>query len=152
MSTISTGHARKLVQNYKRLKINKKIKGSETRAVWFSRQEIETALNTQVAGVLPTGLRFYFAAYEQKSTTHPTHPPKYAQENEKVTLVIVPTKGVNNSGNVVNHPHRVGEIIHFDLLTTPTAPPDYDFNFREANDGQICPPPPLNDLGLDNGL
>ena len=164
MSKISTGHARKLVQNFKRLKIGKTIKKSETRGVWFSKADIDSVLNTPVSGVMPTGLRFYFAAYEKKSAAHPTHPPKYAEEEEKITLVIVPTKGVNNNGQVINHPHRTGEIVHFDLLGNPGMPPDYDFKATAnkklaatgstdaVNDGQICPPPPLDGLGLDNGL
>lgn len=164
MSKISTGHARKLIQNFKRLKIGKTIKKRETRGVWFSRGDIEFVLNTPVSGITPTGLRFYFAAYEKKSTTHPAHPPKYKEEEEKITLVIVPTKGVNNSGHVINHAHRAGEIVHFDLLGSPDMPPRYDaasFSGRRlaatadnsaTNDGQICPPPPLDELGLDNGL
>lgn len=149
MSTISTGHARKLVKNYKKLKINKKILESETRAVWFPKDEILEALKNPVDGIYPTGLRFYFAAYEEKVGSNP---PKHAQDESKITLVIIPTKDIDNNGRTVPHPYRQDEIIHFDLLTGPYEQPEYDTDFREVNDGQICPPPPIGDLGLDNGL
>lgn len=154
MSKISTGHARKLVQNYKRMKIGKPIKVEETRGVWFPKDLIETALYTKVNGIEPTGLRFYFAAYEKRSGTNP---PKHDFEQERITLVIVPTKAVNNAGAQVPHPYRTGELIHFDLLTGPHEEPKYDVPKiqLEENDGQICPPPPppaAEELGLDNGL
>ncbi|MEQ1678740.1 MAG: hypothetical protein ABL876_18735 [Chitinophagaceae bacterium] len=143
MSTISTGHAKKLIQNYVENKIGFVIDDEETRAVWFSRDELLNSLNTPVHGVFPNGLRFYFGAYEEYDP-QATRPPKYADEGNKITLVIIPTTArLDNHGHIKMHPYRKTEPLPYDLLDDPNATPGYDPRFTEANDGQICPPPPV---------
>ncbi|HEX7905983.1 MAG TPA: hypothetical protein VF487_19055 [Chitinophagaceae bacterium] len=143
MSTIRTGLAKKLVLNYLMNKVGKVIDPSETRAVWFSRKDIEKALKKE-GGEEPDGLRFYFAAYESYEEGRP---PKYWQDAGKTTLVIVPTRGKNIKGEVVDHPYRKISItekekLHFDFLTNPDENPGYGGrDLAETNDGQICPPP-----------
>lgn len=139
MSSISTGHAKKLIQNYITNKIGTKIDASETRGVWFSRDELLTALNTPVLGIIPNGIRFYFGAYE---SFNPPHPPKHQQDENKITLVIIPTTHrLDEDGKVIMHPYRQNEILPYDLLEQPNAQPSYDKDLSAANDGQICPPP-----------
>ncbi len=146
MSQISTKLARKLVQNFKNDKVSKTYKKSDTKGVWFSKEVLLEALTTKVGGVDPTGLRFYFAAYEGLVSGRP---PKHEHKANKTTLVIIPTRGKNKDGVEVRYPDiPTGEVIHFDLLTDPNALPSYDNSFREYNDGQICPPPPLDEEGL----
>ena len=143
MSTISTGHAKKLIQNYATSKIGFVIDENETRGVWFSREELLNSLNTPVHGVTPNGLRFYFGAYE---TYDPqlTRPPKHNEEGNRTTLVIVPTTAMmDTQGRIKMHPYRTTEPLPYDLLDDPGAKPGYDNRFTEANDGQICPPPPV---------
>lgn len=143
MSKISTGHAKKLIKNYVDNKIGNTITVDETRAVWFSRDELLDALNTPVHGIMPNGLRFYFGAYESYSSGRP---PKYSEDENKITLVIVATTGmIGITGSVIKHPYRNNpeEVLPFDLLETPDAVPEYDRAFIEVNDGQICPPPPV---------
>ena len=145
MSKIKTGPAKKLIKNYVDTKIGNVIGPSETRAVWFSRDDILDALNSPVHGIIPNGLRFYFGAYE---TFKSGRPPKYRDDQNKITLVIVPTtRKVDNAGNVILHPYRDSppEVLPFDLLEDPKADPDYGDEkiLAEVNDGQICPPPPV---------
>lgn len=145
MSTISTGHAKKLIQNYVVNKKGKVIADDETRAVWFSKEELLNALNTPVHGVAPNGLRFYFGAYEAyQPEPQRTRPPKHEPEGNKITLVIIPTTArMDNDGTIQMHPYRKDEPLPYDLLDDPKASPKYDERFTEANDGQICPPPPV---------
>ena len=139
MSKISTGHAKKLVLNYATQKIGTTITKEETRGVWFSRLAIEEALNTPVNKIMPDGLRIYFAAYEAMAAGKP---PKHKEEKSKITLVLIPTKGVDDDGHIVPHPYRNAEIVHFDLVDNPNDPPEYDDKMAVAeNDGQLCPPP-----------
>ena len=92
--------------------------------------------------MLPNGLRFYFASYEPFDSSG-SRPPKHKQDGSKTTLVIVPTTHkLDDTGMVIQHPYRPGEILPFDLLDDPTARPEYDKTLAEQNDGQICPPPP----------
>jgi len=145
MTKISTGHAKQLVYNYDREEIGKGAQG-----VWFSRRALLEALDTDVQGVTPNGLRFYFAKYENyQGSGHVTRVPKYPDESEMVTLVIVPTTHrLGSDGRVVMHPWRLKEILPFDLLEEPDQPRKYDpiddklSILIEENDGQICPPPP----------
>jgi hypothetical protein len=145
MSTISTGHAKKLIQNYVENKIGFVIDEKETRAVWFSREELLNSLNTPVHGVAPNGLRFYFGAYEAYDPDpKSTRPPKHELEGNKITLVIIPTTArMDSNGHIKMHPYRTNEPLPYDLLDNPNAIPEYDKSFTEANDGQICPPPPV---------
>ena len=146
MSKIKTGHVKQLIKNYVDTKIGKVIGPSETRAVWFSRDDIMEALNSPVHGIIPNGLRFYFGAYESFKTGRP---PKYKDDQNKITLAIVPTTGrLDNAGNVIMHPYRdyPEEVLPFDLLDDPGAKPGYEKDVQflaEVNDGQICPPPPV---------
>jgi hypothetical protein len=142
MSSITTGLAKKLILNYVSTKIGEKISSTETRGVWFSKEEIQNALNTPVQGIIPNGLRFYFGAYESYDPKG-TRPPRYKEEENKITLVIIPTAPrLDENGKVIEHPYRKEELLPFDLLTEPDSAPSYDtFGFKEANDGQICPPP-----------
>jgi hypothetical protein len=146
MSTISTGHAKKLIKNFVDFKIGTTISPLDTRGVWFSREVLESQLNTPVAtemgDVLPSGLRFYFAAYEEYNPTE-KNPPEHELDAQKVTLVIIPTaRKLDANGNVIMHPYRKNEHLPFDLVTDPEAVPAYDKNlFTNANDGQLCPPP-----------
>jgi len=145
MEKISTGHAKQLVYNYDKKEIGKGAQG-----VWFSRKAIEDALETEVQGVKPNGLRFYFAKYENyQGSGHVTRVPKYPDEGNKITLVIVPTTHrLGGDGKIIKHPWRLKEILPFDLLEEPDQPRKYDpieegFSMLvEENDGQICPPPP----------
>jgi hypothetical protein len=145
MPKISTAQAKKLVKNYVDNKIGKTISEDETRAVWFSRKDIEEVLNEELHGIKPDGIRFYFAAYE---TFDPGRVPKYVQDQNKITIVMVPTTVKRSSGGErEKHPYRANEFVYSDLLTTPGAEPGYDGkDFREANDGQICPPPPTEEM------
>ncbi len=139
MSTISTGHAKKLIQNYVINKIGEKIDPNETRAVWFSRDEILKALNTPVQGITPNGLRFYFGSYEP---FNPPFPPKFEEDQNKITLVIIPTTHkLTDDGEIIMHPYIKTEVLPYDLLDKPEAEPIYDNNLFAANDGQLCPPP-----------
>jgi len=147
MSKISTGHAKKLIQNYIINNVGEKIDPNGTRAVWFSREAILTALNTPVQGTEPNGLRFYFGSYE---TYNPPFPPIFEIDQSKITLVIIPTTHkLDDEGEIIMHPYRKTEVLPYDLLENPEADPAYDSisaaandsNFAAANDGQLCPPP-----------
>ncbi|MEO6354971.1 MAG: hypothetical protein ABIU77_19155 [Ferruginibacter sp.] len=146
MSEVSTGHAKKLIKNYIDLKIGKEISPLDSRGVWFSREEIITALNNTVnpgtGDILPNGIRFYFAAYESMDP-HGKNPPKHDMDASKITLVMVPTTSkTDEHGNIIMHPYRKSEILPFDLVTHPDAEPKYDEVFSlTSNDGQLCPPP-----------
>lgn len=146
MGKITTGHAKQLVYNY-----DKKDIGKGANGVWFSRLAIEEALNSEVQGIKPNGLRFYFAKYEAyQGSGSVTRVPKYPGESELQTLVIVPTTHkLGNDGKIIKHPWRLSEILPFDLLEEPDQARKYDpvnendLSFlQEENDGQICPPPP----------
>jgi len=141
MGKVSTGHAKQLVYNYEKRDLGKGAKG-----VWFPKDVILEALNTPVRGIMPTGLRFYFAKYEKyQGDGHVTRVPKYPKESSKKTLVIVPTIFKDDEhGNPIMHPWR-NEKLPFDLLDEPGQGRKYDplpIEFAEQNDGQICPPPP----------
>jgi len=142
MGKISTGHAKQLVYNYDKKEIGK----DPAAGVWFPREVIQAVLDNEVQGIKPNGLRFYFAKYE-KHEAPVERPPKYKEESEQMTLVIIPTTyRLDDEGEVIKHPYRVGEYLPFDLLTTPKQARGYDpmskDSFDEQNDGQICPPPP----------
>ncbi len=140
MSTIPTGLAKQLINNYADYKIGTEISDEETRGVWFSKDDILAALK-DVRGVSPNGLRFYFGAYE---IYKPGRVPRFPDDEEKITLVIIPTTGKDSNGNTVSHPYRTGEFLSFDLLEDPLAKPGYPKEIdKELNDGQICPPPPV---------
>jgi hypothetical protein len=137
---ISTGHARKLAQNFLRNKwMTKSLKDDDSKAVWFSKEVLLTALGLDPAtdtGII-TGVRFYFAAYEDSNSAK--IPPKDKKDKGKVTLVMVQTE----KGN--------GDPVDKDILSEPDAQSEYDAAwFKEFNDGQLCPPPACDNDGLIN--
>lgn len=98
-------------------------------------------LNNPVQGIVPNGLRFYFAAYE---TLKSDNPPRHAEEENNITLVIFPTGGNDENGNAAKHPYRINpqEMISFDLADKPAAGRELVATLTAVNDGQLCPPPP----------
>lgn len=106
MAKIKTGHAKQLILNYVDNQA-KKLVADETRAVWFSRKDILEILETDVKGKRPSGIRFYFAAYEQYDFTGQRRTPKYSQESARMTIVMVPTTMYDNNGNTRVHDYRV---------------------------------------------
>lgn len=134
MSKIPTNYARKLVENYQFLKLNQKLPRDETRAVWFPKETILSALGLPSDTISPySGIRFYFGAYENE-TDAPIRFPKNRNYCNKITLVLVSTRNVSG--------------IEKDDIETPTARPGYPEELREFNDGQICPPPGCDPDGL----
>jgi len=142
MSTISTGLAKKLIQNYAQQKIGTQIQQHRNKSCLVLSKRYHDCFGDAGKWILPNGLRFYFAAYE---AFDPTRPPRYKEDQEKITLVIVPTTHMmDTTGHIIMHPYRTvdKEILPFDLLEDPDALPAYDtHSFKEGNDGQICPPP-----------
>ena len=141
MSRISTEHAKRLIKNYADNKVGKVLAADDSNGVWFPKELLLDLLNKPVQGVEPNGLRFYFGAYE---TVKSDFSPKYAEEENKITLVILPTSGTDENGNVVKHPFRTNpqEIISFDLLAKPGTEQEAAANLTAGNDGQHSPPPP----------
>ena len=137
MSRIPTNYARKLVENFQYLKINQKLPRTETRAVWFPKETILSALGLPSNTVCNySGIRFYLGAYESDTDAPAGKYPKNREFCGKITLVIVSTRNI--SGTEV------------DDLENPSARPDYPTELREYNDGQICPPPGCDPNGLLN--
>lgn len=136
MAKITTAYARKLAQNYRDNKLGQRTLDNDSRGVWFPKETILEAL-----GLPPdttseySGIRFYFGAYED-SDRAPEHYPKDRRHCNKITLVLVSTKEIQNN--------------HKDDLDEPGAEPDYPLEFLEFNDGQLCPPPNCDTDGLLN--
>ncbi len=141
MSKISTEHAKRLIKNYADNKIGQVLKEEDSKGVWFSKEDLMDLLNNPVQGIVPNGLRFYFAAYE---TLKSDNPPRHAEEENKITLVIFPTGGNDENGNAAKHPYRINpqEMISFDLADKPVAERGLVASLTAVNDGQLCPPPP----------
>ena len=147
---IPTRLAKKLVLNYEGLHLGEGAKG-----IWFSTEVILNALSRSngplawpSAEKLYDGLRFYFGKYEKYDSRIKV--PRYSQDAYKLTLVIVPTEFVHKGKPKVKHPYRDREFVPFDDLANTKAVPGYpepgDEDFlAEWNDGQICPPPPVDD-------
>lgn len=133
---ISTGHARKLAQNYLRNKwIPCKLKtdkDKDSKACWFSSKTLLAVLGlpeSTPTGVV-NGARFYFAAYENSDDLSiPPLGERKQDYKDSMTLVIIQTK----RGNADND--------HIDILDSPTDFPEYDKGIIQFNDGQLCPPP-----------
>ncbi len=140
MSKISTAHAKRLIKNYADNKIGQVLTGDDSKGVWFSKEDLMDLLSNPVQGIIPNGLRFYFGAYE---TLKSEEPPRYAEEENKITLVIFPTGGTDENGNIVKHPYRTDpqEILSFDLLDKPATERGLTAGLTAGNDGQLCPPP-----------
>lgn len=136
MSKIPTGYARKLAQNYRDNKLGQRILDNDSRAVWFPKETILEALGLEPGTTTEfSGLRFYLGAYEDKDHA-PEKYPKNRLHCNKITLVIVATKEIQD--------------YHKDDLDEPDATPEYPVPFREFNDGQLCPPPNCDPDGLLN--
>ena len=145
---ISAKHAKQLMKNYKTHK-NKYLKNSkDVRGVWFSREILLEAMGiTSDPGPKEiTGLRFYFAGYETEEEAGAKY-PKHKVDEWKATLVFVAT-----SEDYVEVPERDNERMYKDKITQEErdVPPGYEVPFFAYNDGQLCPPPPVSDLGLYN--
>jgi hypothetical protein len=143
---IPAKHAKRLMKNYKTHK-NKYLKNSkDSRGIWFSREVLLEALGitTDPGPKETTGLRFYFAGYESKASTgYPGH----EIDEWKATLVFVAT-----SEEWLEVPERENERMYKDKITDEErdAEPEYETSLHPYNDGQLCPPPPVSDLGLYN--
>jgi hypothetical protein len=143
MSRISIDHAKRLIKNYADNKIGRVLTGSDPKAIWFPKELLLDLLNEPLQGVSPNGLRFYFGAYETLSAEFA---PRYADEENKITLVIFPTTGAGENGEVVKHPFRTDpqEFLSFDLLDKAVIEQGGAVNLAAGNDGQHVPPPPRN--------
>ena len=143
---IDLAYARQLAKNYQdnNLATGKIIKNDDTRAVWFSKEAI-----LEVLGLSPgtdtkdvTGLRFYFAAYEEEKN-YPSNP----YDNNKLTLVITQT----GKESITIDRGGVSEQAFLDIIddqgpggktqpSYPTGTPGGNNNLI-FNEGQFCPPP-----------
>lgn len=134
MAKISSGHAKKLIENFKKDKIGKPYNTEET-GIWFNRADIE-AMFADVNGRKVHGVRFYLGAYENNIPGIPARD----HEKGKITLVMVPT-----SDTLLTDP--TGITYYEDLWNDPKATPEYDKEgddmslYSEGNDGQVAPPP-----------
>jgi hypothetical protein len=140
-TAIELGYARQLVDNYQKNKINHNLSDKETRAVWFSTEVILKALGLDPATIDPTevsGLRIYFAAYEDKSG-YPANPYDY----NKMTLVMVQTG--QNKTEIQRG--TVSETVYYDIISDMSVQPSYPTSTPSPldktayNDGQVNPPP-----------
>jgi hypothetical protein len=127
---ITTGYARQLAKNYKDQKLSK----DETQAVWFSRNEIGQLLNDENV----SGIRFYFGSYGTMDD-HKDDPLR-CDYYGRTTLIMVQT------GEVIGE-DECGVKVFRDILESKREKPAYPpkpLIVVEVNDGQLCPPPPLN--------
>ena len=140
-SRIGTGLARQLAKNYKMNKLGQQLLPNDSQAVWFSKRILLEALGLDPdTSTIISGIRFYFAAYEDKNDIKCPLDP---DDNGKLTLVLVQTIEVDGE---IEREGKPGERQkQRDILGNPNSAPGYPVPaskfFREFDDGQLCPPP-----------
>jgi hypothetical protein len=150
-SRIGTGLARQLAKNYKMYKLGKQLLPNDSQAVWFSKEVLLEALGfDRDMSTAISGIRFYFAAYENRNDVKCPLDP---DDNGKLTLVLVQTVEVDGERE---REGKLGERQkQRDILGNPDSEPSYpplppSKFFKEFNDGQLCPPPNCDTNGLLN--
>jgi hypothetical protein len=120
-------------------KLNETLNGKDTRAVWYSREHLETILD-EMRMLSADGLRVYFGAYED---THKSAPGQ-------VCLLLVPTRASANDGHadvIIEDESGFAERVNlgeqskgiFDNTNLPSTETEEEQS-KGFNYGHPCPP------------